>query len=374
MKIGCVYVNAGKGHYIPAKAISDELTALGTETEMLDFFKIIDAPKFDALNQNIWRWELKFPKIEQALNARADKTSSAKKKLKAFASARYQKNFSRWIENNHVDAFICTHYIPSLILSEFSHDLGLHIPVFAYSSDVFTTPLSGLGEHLEKFYISSEEGLTYVAATGFPQEKIALTSFPIQSSCINARYMTKQEARNMLKISDMFTLLINLGGEGIGTISVIEGLEKQGAEVQIMLVGGMNEKDKEKFTSLQNRCKTVKVIPVGFVNNIYQYLYACDIVVGKAGINAMLEAMYLKRPFLVTTVYYTVKAAADYFERHKIGWYAPKVDQQIRIISEYLQNPELLKDTEQAFSKVPISFGAKAIAKDLIETLQNKRI
>ena len=105
----------------------------------------------------------------------------------------------------------------------------------------------------------------------------------------------------------MFTLLINLGGEGIGTIAFLEALEQQGTHVQVVLVGGMREQEKREFKELAGRCRAVRVHAAGFVDNIYEYLYACDIVVGKAGINAMLEAIYLRRPFLVTTVYYTVK-------------------------------------------------------------------
>ena len=34
MRVACVYINAGKGHYIPAKAIGDALHAIGVEAEI----------------------------------------------------------------------------------------------------------------------------------------------------------------------------------------------------------------------------------------------------------------------------------------------------------------------------------------------------
>jgi UDP-N-acetylglucosamine:LPS N-acetylglucosamine transferase len=99
----------------------------------------------------------------------------------------------------------------------------------------------------------------------------------------------------------MFTLLINLGGEGIGTIAFLEALEQQGTHVQVVLVGGMREQEKRELKELAGRCRAVRVHAAGFVDNIYEYLYACDIVVGKAGINAMLEAITCAN-FLVNTV------------------------------------------------------------------------
>ena len=37
MRVACVYINAGKGHYIPAKAIGDALHAIGVEAVMVDY-------------------------------------------------------------------------------------------------------------------------------------------------------------------------------------------------------------------------------------------------------------------------------------------------------------------------------------------------
>lgn len=372
MKVGCVYINAGKGHYIPAKAIADALESQGVGTELLDFFQMINAPLLDRLNQRLWRWQLKFPKVEQKVNARADRNLFAKRMLPLFFSALHKRHFVGWFEKHRFDALICTHYMPSLVLSEFMHALGYDCPVFAYSSDVFTTPRLGLSRYLKRFYISTEEGVNHVAESGFPADRVVLSSFPIQTACLSVQQLSKREAREKVGLENQFTLLINLGGEGIGTISIIEALERENAEVQVVLVGGMNEKDTSRFAQLQAQCTFVTVVIAGFVHNIYDYLYACDIVVGKAGINAMLEAMYLKRPFLVTTVYYTVKPAAEYFERYGIGWYEPEVEQQVRIITDCLHHPRQFEMMDAAFQHVPITFGGTDIALDLVKTVRPK--
>ena len=266
MRVGCVYINAGKGHYIPAKAIADALRAQGVEAQMVDFFGMIDAPRLDRLNQRIWRWQLRFPKIEQFVNGRADHSKTIRKLFAAMQNVLYRRKFADWISLNRPDALICTHYMPSLTLPVLIRSLGLDIPVFAYASDVFTTPSAGLHEDLAKFYICTQEGVEHVTATGFPRDKTLLAAFPIQSSCVAATPLTKQEARAKLGLKQMFTLLINLGGEGIGTIAFLEALEQQGTHVQVVLVGGMREQEKRELKELAGRCRAVRVHAAGFVD------------------------------------------------------------------------------------------------------------
>jgi processive 1,2-diacylglycerol beta-glucosyltransferase len=367
VKIGCVYVNAGKGHYVPAKAICDALNDEGVEAEMLDYFQMIGAPWFDHINQSVWRWQLRFPDVERAINSKADHSEIIRKIVIHIRKETYRQRFAKWAEEHQFDAFISTHFLSSLMLPLLSEDK----PVFAYASDVFFTPTIGLSEKLAKFYISSEEGVDYLAQHSFAKEKTVLAPFPLQSSCLKSPKLTKSEARSNLELKEMFTLLINLGGEGIGTIELIEKLEKKALNVQVVLVGGMKERDKKSFKVLEKRCKNVIVKVAGFVDNIYAYLYAADIVVGKAGINAILEAIYLKRPFLVTTVYYTVQPAADYLMKYNIGWFEQEVGNQVAIIERALKEKNFLESYDKAFEKVPIQFGSSFIAKDLIQELVN---
>ena len=44
MKGLCVYIKAGKGHYVPARAVNEQMEAVGVESQLVDFF--------DYLGQN----------------------------------------------------------------------------------------------------------------------------------------------------------------------------------------------------------------------------------------------------------------------------------------------------------------------------------
>ncbi len=370
MRVACVYINAGKGHYIPAKAIGDALHAIGVEAVMVDYFSLLGAKRFDAFNQRVWRVQLRFPLIERIVNRGADHSRFISWVLPKLEWLFFGRTVTAYIEEEHWDAMICTHYMPSMILPTFLKRLGRDIPIFSYASDVFFTPLQGLHPDLAAFYISTKEGADHVVKAGFPEERTKLRAFPIQSSCAGAEKLTKEAAREKLGLKEVFTVLINLGGEGIGTIALINALERQGTEVQVVLVGGVHKRAKKRLLEQAKLCRSVTVRTAGFVDNIYDYLYACDVVVGKAGINAMLEAISLRRPFLVTTVYYTVADAASYVVKYGIGWFERKAVQQAEIIRACIEDPALLDGMDSNFDGVPIRFGADEIARDVVKTVQ----
>lgn len=372
MKIACVYINAGKGHFIPAKSIADALVEKGIEIELVDFFDIIKDHGLDMLNQKIWRIQLKHPKLEIFINATTDKNGRAMNLLVPFFIKRYKKDFLQWLELHKPDAFISTHYFPSRLIPEILDDCGLEIPSFAYASDVFFTPTSGLTNKLRKFYISTLEGQQHVLAKQLVPEKVELTTFPIQTGCVSAARVSKAQAREKLSLQDKFTLVLNLGGEGIGTTRLIKKLDTLELEMQVMVLGGMDEKSRELFRVIGAQLKYVNLTIAGFVSNVYDYVLASDVVAGKAGINTMVEAAYFKRPFLITGLYYTVIAAADFYERHKIGWLALDIDSQVDIIARCMREPDILLQMEDNFKIVPITYGASAIADSMMTELSSK--
>jgi processive 1,2-diacylglycerol beta-glucosyltransferase len=257
------------------------------------------------------------------------------------------------------------------LIPEILEDCGIEIPSFSYASDVFFSPTSGLTNKLRKFYISTPEGRQDVLAKGLVPEKIEVNSFPLQTGCLLASRLSKPQAREKLSLQNKFTVLINLGGEGIGTTRLIKKLDRLKLDMQIVVLGGLDEKSRKDFENVAAQLSSVKLTIAGFVSNVYDYVLASDVVAGKAGINTMVEATYFKRPFLITGLYYTVFAAAAFYEKHQIGWLALETDRQVDILVRCIREPDLLPQMEVNFSKVPITFGASSIADSLIAELRS---
>ncbi len=372
MKIACVYINAGKGHFIPAKSIADALAEKGVEIELVDFFELIKDHAFDTMVQKIWRFQLKHPKFEIFTNRATDRTGRAMSLLVPLFIRKYKKNFKKWCDLHNPDAFISTHYFPSRVIPEILDSCNLRIPSFAYASDVFFSPTSGLTDKLRKIYICTLEGQQHILAKRLAPEKVELCPFPIQTACLLAASISKSQAREKLSLQNKFTLVINMGGEGVGTTRLIKELDKLKLAMQVVVLGGIDEKSRELFKVIRAQLNHVDLTIAGFVPNVYDYVLASDVVAGKAGINTMVEATYFKRPFLITCLYYTVIAAADFYEKHNIGWLALDIDKQVDIIARCIREPHILLNMEDNFKIVPISFGASGIAESMITELRPK--
>ena len=63
MRFLCVYVDGGKGHYIPAKAVQEQLISMGHEAELVEFFELFNIKWIGKINKKLWRLMLRSPKI-----------------------------------------------------------------------------------------------------------------------------------------------------------------------------------------------------------------------------------------------------------------------------------------------------------------------
>ena len=366
MKGICIYVDGGKGHYVPAKAVAEELKKIGVEVEVEEFFDYLDIQWMGRLNKSYWRTMLRFPNLEQHLSKHNDSDSNGMELAIRFANKHCWRMLTANLDEFKPDFIFATHPYASTILSEMLSKLEIDIPVFYYATDVFNAPVASVCDKLRKFFISTEEGAERVMAMGQNPESIEIVPFPLQQSIADSPVLLKEEARKKIELDEnLFTLQLNLGGEGIGSLALLHSLLKKDLPMQIVIIGGMNKSMTEKLDSIISRSKSqnTKVYIRGFITDVNDYLAASDIVAGRAGINTILEAMYMHRPFLITELVYTVIPSADYIEKYKIGWNcANEKEKAVDIVCDYVQNPEKLIKLDASFNALPIEFSASKVA------------
>ena len=367
MKGLCIYVDGGKGHYVPAKAVAVELEKLGIEIAFEEFFDYLDIQWLGKINRKYWRLMLKMPTIEQRLSKHNDADSNGMELAVKFANKHCWRMLKANLEEFHPDFIFATHPYASTILSELLYHLEIKIPVFYYATDVFNAPVAAICNKLNRFFISTEEGKNRVIDMGQHPDTVEVVPFPLQQSISETPSLTKIEARRKLGLSEnLFSLQLNLGGEGIGSLSLLHGLIKRNLPMQIVIVGGMDKKMMKKLNNIinHNNSENVKVFNRGFITDVKTYLEASDIIAGRAGINTILEALYMHRPFLITELVYTVIPSAEYVEKHHVGWNcSSEKDKAVEIVCEYVKNPEKIISFESAFKNLPIEFNASKVAK-----------
>ena len=98
MRVGCVYINAGKGQLYPANCDRRCVAGRRASRHRCGFLRDIDAPRW-IVNQRIWRCNCDFR--NRAIRERTGRHSKTIRKLfAAMQNVLYRRRFADWISLN----------------------------------------------------------------------------------------------------------------------------------------------------------------------------------------------------------------------------------------------------------------------------------
>ena len=370
MKGAMLYVNAGKGHYIPAKALAESFERAGYESILEDLFVVFDTEFWEDFCRNEWRFMLRHPRLEAFMDRLSDTRLNGFFISRIGLKKKHLASFRKWLDENNPDFIISTNFIGGVILPYAVRALGLSIPVFQYCPDIFDTPRAGVCNLLTKAYIPTEFGRQAAIRKGQRADTVSVCPFPLRSEVEGYADTSKEEARKSLGLPDRFTILCSFGGEGIGSTALLYELAKRGLDCQAVVIGGKSEETERSFAEFSAAYPDFPVFIRGFVDNVQEYLAACDIQVGKTGANSMMEAMYMKRPFIISEVMYLSRTTLSFLKDYRVGWGENSPAKQADIIEAYCSSPELREEVQRAFGNLPIQFGTDAFRDQIIEDMK----
>ncbi len=365
MKPAFIYVNAGKGHYIPAKALYDTYTEKGEIALIEDLFEILESKNMKQLIQDNWRYFLRHPATQPYAYQVIDNPVNAFI-LKAILNNRaHMKAFDEWMKREKPDLLLSTNFIGGLILPNALESLGYDIPVFQYAADCVATPRVGVNNKIKYMYLPTIQGIRNAIKAGMHADKVRLSPFPLQYRIENSRRLGKKEAREKISLEDMFTIALSVGGEGICRLEILKETDSRGLNIQFILLGSISDETRGKLEEIRKDIRNIKIVTPGFVDNINEYIEASDMTMGKAGANSVMESIYLKRFTLVSDQLYPFESAREILEENHIGRVENSIRQQADIIEELMNHPERVKD--ENFEKTGIVFSSRSFIEMLLE-------
>ena len=129
MNILCVYVDGGKGHYIPAKAVQEQLEALGHNAVMVDFFEFLGLRLAGRINKFVWRRLLEHPGYEMRFSKRNDQNTDEIRLVSRLLRVIRMRRFRKMVERYRPDMIFTTHPYPGYFLAELAHHGRIDVPV-----------------------------------------------------------------------------------------------------------------------------------------------------------------------------------------------------------------------------------------------------
>ena len=136
MKGAMLYVDAGKGHYIPAKALADSFIRAGHEATVDNLLLVLGSKFWNIMTKYSWRAMLHVPRLEPLLTNSVDSRFNAYLMKRIVEMDKYKNVFSAWLEKERPDFIVSTNFIGGAVIPAVLDKLHLvHVLRVAHSGD-----------------------------------------------------------------------------------------------------------------------------------------------------------------------------------------------------------------------------------------------
>ena len=281
--------SVGNGHVTAAEALKQafEIKGLASEVRHEDVLKFTN-PVFRRLYGKAYLDLLKHaPEILGWMYDQLDEPWKTEKR-RLFFDKLNTAPLVKMIREYKPDWIVCTHFLPSEIVSDLKAKGKLECPQAIVVTD-FDVHALWFCRNYEHYFVALDETKANLVAHGFGSEKITVTGIPIAP--LFSEQKPKQAMREKYGLeTDLPTVILSLGGFGVGKIdTLLDALRSISRPIQILAMCGKNEELKKKLETTPKG--DVRIIPVGYTKAMDEYMTASDLIVGKPGGLTTCEAL-----------------------------------------------------------------------------------
>ncbi len=298
-------INAGGGHVATAKAIMQAVEVHYPnkfELELSDLMQDLGQAdekllRLDQRHKADWQKMLKYPLSIRLVQRVLDSFPRATVYAHRLLLKRFAKLAAEKLNQKDPKLIVANHGWLTVGLTLAQRKYGLRSPVLTFATEPFDASALWADWQAEHFVVPSRPVRKDLINFGVPENKIDIVGYPVQQ--VFFQMSSQEEARMNLDLANQSTCLVSLGGEGISdkAITIVQSLLKHPLEPQVIVITGRNKDLLQNLQALEHP----KLHPRGFVDNMVDYLIACNVVIGKAGPASVMEALTVGRPMLVTS-------------------------------------------------------------------------
>lgn len=201
--------------------------------------------------------------------------------------------FIRFLRRYQPDVAICTHFLPSGIISSLKAEAKINVLNAVVVTD-FDVHAMWLCQHVEQYFVALEETKVHLRALGVPESLVTISGIPIDP--VFARHKDKRAMQRQHGLDeDCFTILVSAGGFGVGPVGhLLEALAQLSHRASVVMVCGRNQSLKAELTEAVRRLAThsnISFTLLGFTTAMDELMTAADLYVGKPGGLTTSEAL-----------------------------------------------------------------------------------
>lgn len=224
----------------------------------------------------------------------------------------------------------------------------------------------------DRYYSLCGEATESLKGLGIEEDRIEEVAF-VTAPLLLKNTLSPEEARRELGIpEEPLTVLLSLGGEGIGpVVQCVEAFLKGTETSQILVLTGKNA---TLYETLKTRFSSPRAIFFPFLESVNTVMSAADIFAGKSGTSFTLEAAVLQRPLAVVHLGApNEEENMKYLVGKGFGWFTPRPEDFSRLIKKVEEDRTILHEVvDNVKNSVPQKNGAEEIAEHIISLVEAK--
>jgi processive 1,2-diacylglycerol beta-glucosyltransferase len=294
--------SAGAGHLRAAEAIEKaiRIRGLASDVQHLDVLKFTNKVFRHFYSKAYIDLVNNAPKVLGWLYDHLD--DPAKNDPIRLAFDRLNANpFIRYLKRYQPDIAICTHFLPSGIISSLKGEEKVKVLNTVVVTD-FDVHAMWLCRHVEQYFVAMEETKVHLKALGVPESLVTISGIPIDPVFAEPRDKNAMRRKHGLE-PDRFTILVSAGGFGVGPVGyLMQALAQLKHPARVVAVCGRNEALKVELAERIEHLKKNSVVSytlVGFTTEMDELMTAADLFVGKPGGLTTSEALAKGLPMVV---------------------------------------------------------------------------
>jgi processive 1,2-diacylglycerol beta-glucosyltransferase len=209
--------------------------------------------------------------------------------------------FVRYLHRFRPDIAVCTHFLPSGIVSSLKGEGKVKVMNTVVVTD-FDVHAMWLCRHVEQYFVALEETKVHLKALGVPDSLVTISGIPIDAVFAEPKDKLAMRRKHELD-PDQFTILVSAGGFGVGPVGhLMEALARLAHPARVVTVCGRNAALRtelaEKVKKLAKR-SAVSFTLLGFTTEMDELIAAADLFVGKPGGLTTSEVLSKGLPMVV---------------------------------------------------------------------------
>jgi processive 1,2-diacylglycerol beta-glucosyltransferase len=208
----------------------------------------------------------------------------------------------RFIKKFKPDITVCTHFLPSEIISYLisKGKLDARLSIVVTDFDVHAMWLS---RTFHRYFVALEESKVHLEVLGLPGDHITVSGIPIDPAF--AEPVDKDKLRREAGFdTDRPLFLISGGALGVSpAVGVLDALTRLKHPAQAVVICGKNEEMKAEMEALAARVQeankglTFRVL--GYTNEMHRWMQMSDLFIGKPGGLTTAEALACGLPMVI---------------------------------------------------------------------------